>query len=156
MSMFCRNILVPFIPTDGAPAATAARAYSIWTSFPEGLQHKQNNTIVIVSLQQQECISVGSVPYTAVAVRGGGGCPRGSVQGRGWGCLPGGGVYPSMHWSGGASAPVHAGIHPPTHTHTLVKHYLSATSLADSNKRSTEIYHNQSHPQLTFARTRRN
>lgn len=26
------------MPTEGAPAATAARAYSIWTSLPEGLQ----------------------------------------------------------------------------------------------------------------------
>ena len=29
--------LVPLIPTDAAPAATAAKAYSICTSFPEGL-----------------------------------------------------------------------------------------------------------------------
>ena len=29
---------LPFIPTEGPPAATAARAYSIWTSFPEGLE----------------------------------------------------------------------------------------------------------------------
>jgi hypothetical protein len=27
----------PLIPTDGPPAATAAKAYSICTSFPEGL-----------------------------------------------------------------------------------------------------------------------
>lgn len=26
------------MPTEGAPAATAASAYSIWTSLPEGLQ----------------------------------------------------------------------------------------------------------------------
>ena len=118
MSMFCRNILVPFIPTDGAPAATAARAYSIWTSFPEGLQNKQNNTIVIVSLQQQECISVGCVPSTAVAVRGegAGGVPGGLSRGGGGGVCLGGGV--SQHaLVRGASAPVHAGIHaPPTHT----------------------------------------
>lgn len=30
----------PLIPTDGAPEATAAKAYSIWTSFPEGLLNK--------------------------------------------------------------------------------------------------------------------
>ena len=29
---------LPLIPTEGAPAATAAKAYSIWTSFPEGLK----------------------------------------------------------------------------------------------------------------------
>lgn len=28
----------PLMPTEGAPAATAARAYSIWTSLPEGLR----------------------------------------------------------------------------------------------------------------------
>jgi len=27
----------PLIPTDAAPADTAANAYSIWTSLPEGL-----------------------------------------------------------------------------------------------------------------------
>lgn len=31
-------VSLPFIPTEGPPAATAARAYSIWTSFPEGLE----------------------------------------------------------------------------------------------------------------------
>ena len=29
---------IPLIPTEGAPAATAANAYSIWTSLPEGLK----------------------------------------------------------------------------------------------------------------------
>ena len=29
------------MPTDGAPAATAAKAYSICTSFPEGLKEKK-------------------------------------------------------------------------------------------------------------------
>lgn len=28
---------LPLIPTEGAPAATADRAYSIWTSLPDGL-----------------------------------------------------------------------------------------------------------------------
>lgn len=28
----------PLIPTEGAPAATAASAYSIWTNFPDGLK----------------------------------------------------------------------------------------------------------------------
>ena len=41
----CLNKLIltinkPLIPTEGAPAATAARAYSICTSFPEGLKNK--------------------------------------------------------------------------------------------------------------------
>jgi len=36
----------PLIPTDGAPDATAARAYSIWTSLPDGLK---NNTISLWS-----------------------------------------------------------------------------------------------------------
>lgn len=31
------NHYIPLIPTDGAPAPTAAKAYSICTSFPEGL-----------------------------------------------------------------------------------------------------------------------
>ena len=31
---------LPLIPTEGAPAATAASAYSIWTSLPEGLQEE--------------------------------------------------------------------------------------------------------------------
>lgn len=31
------SLFLPIIPTDGAPADTAARAYSIWTSFPDGL-----------------------------------------------------------------------------------------------------------------------
>lgn len=34
---------IPLIPTDGAPAATAARAYSIWTSLPEGLQDETHD-----------------------------------------------------------------------------------------------------------------
>lgn len=38
-------IFLPFIPTEGAPAATAARAYSIWTNFPEGLKTKKNTII---------------------------------------------------------------------------------------------------------------
>jgi len=29
---------LPLMPTEGAPAATACRAYSIWTSLPEGLR----------------------------------------------------------------------------------------------------------------------
>lgn len=29
---------LPLMPTEGAPAATAASAYSIWTSLPEGLR----------------------------------------------------------------------------------------------------------------------
>lgn len=29
---------LPLIPTDGAPAATAAKAYSICTNFPDGLR----------------------------------------------------------------------------------------------------------------------
>ncbi len=33
-----RTEAVPLIPTDGAPAATALRAYSIWTSLPDGLK----------------------------------------------------------------------------------------------------------------------
>ena len=31
---------LPLMPTEGAPAPTAARAYSIWTSFPDGLKEK--------------------------------------------------------------------------------------------------------------------
>lgn len=31
----------PFNPTDGPPAATAANAYSICTSFPDGLKNKK-------------------------------------------------------------------------------------------------------------------
>lgn len=31
---------IPLIPTEGAPAPTAAKAYSICTSFPEGLNYK--------------------------------------------------------------------------------------------------------------------
>ncbi len=39
-NFFSTAMTTPFfalIPTDGAPAATAWRAYSIWTNFPEGL-----------------------------------------------------------------------------------------------------------------------
>jgi len=36
----------PLIPTDGAPDATAARAYSICTSLPDGL--KTNLIVTIV------------------------------------------------------------------------------------------------------------
>ena len=32
---------VPFIPTEGPPAATAAKAYSICTSLPEGLKNQK-------------------------------------------------------------------------------------------------------------------
>lgn len=32
--------IIPLIPTEGAPAATAASAYSICTSLPDGLQLK--------------------------------------------------------------------------------------------------------------------
>ena len=35
------------------------------------------------------------------------------VSARGDGVVSAQGVYPSMHWAGGVSAPVHAGIHPP-------------------------------------------
>ena len=40
-----RISFIPFTPTDGPPLATAANAYSICTSFPEGLKQKwiQNN-----------------------------------------------------------------------------------------------------------------
>jgi len=31
----------PLIPTDGAPDATAARAYSICTNLPDGLQNNK-------------------------------------------------------------------------------------------------------------------
>ena len=30
-------VVLPLMPTDGAPAATACSAYSICTNFPEGL-----------------------------------------------------------------------------------------------------------------------
>lgn len=41
----------PLIPTEGAPAATAAKAYSICTSFPEGLQKfNQNNNVLLLKL----------------------------------------------------------------------------------------------------------
>lgn len=33
------------MPTEGAPAATAARAYSIWTSLPDGLQKETQSDI---------------------------------------------------------------------------------------------------------------
>ena len=39
--------IVPFIPTEGPPAATAAKAYSICTSLPEGLNQK---SIAIINL----------------------------------------------------------------------------------------------------------
>jgi hypothetical protein len=38
------------MPTDGAPAATAAKAYSICTNFPEGLQkHQYKITLLLQS-----------------------------------------------------------------------------------------------------------
>ena len=92
---------------------------------------------------KQECIPVGCVPSAALAVCCGGGV---SVQGvsalggclpRGDGgvCLPGG-ICPGVSAWGclprGASAPVHAGIHPPVNRMTdrrLWKYYLAATSL---------------------------
>ena len=43
---------LPLIPTEGPPAATAAKAYSIWTSLPEGLVtgrgEKTTNNIYII------------------------------------------------------------------------------------------------------------
>lgn len=45
----------PLMPTDGAPEATAARAYSIWTNFPDGLQGmKQNRSLYIVDLSLEQ------------------------------------------------------------------------------------------------------
>jgi len=38
-------INLPLMPTDGAPAATACNAYSICTSFPEGLQWNHTKKI---------------------------------------------------------------------------------------------------------------
>lgn len=35
------NDYLPLIPTEGAPAATAANAYSICTSFPDGLRREK-------------------------------------------------------------------------------------------------------------------
>ena len=35
------SLIKPFIPTEGAPAATACSAYSICTSFPEGLKKEK-------------------------------------------------------------------------------------------------------------------
>ena len=71
-------------------------------------RHDQNiNTKVRIQNEvedsEQECIPVGSVPSAAVTAGGGRGClPRGFVCPKGGGrlprgCLPGGGVYPSMH-----------------------------------------------------------
>ena len=37
--LHCRYL--PLIPTDGAPAATAASAYSICTSLPDGLEKRE-------------------------------------------------------------------------------------------------------------------
>lgn len=38
----------PLIPTEGAPAATAAKAYSICTNFPDGLKNKYTVTAMRV------------------------------------------------------------------------------------------------------------
>ena len=35
-------LLLPLIPTDGPPAATAASAYSICTSLPDGLWERND------------------------------------------------------------------------------------------------------------------
>lgn len=40
------------MPTEGAPAATAAKAYSIWTSFPEGLQ-EETYCVQVINQQSQ-------------------------------------------------------------------------------------------------------
>lgn len=37
------------MPTEGAPAETAANAYSIWTNFPDGLSSKENNKLMLQS-----------------------------------------------------------------------------------------------------------
>lgn len=40
------------MPTDGAPAPTAASAYSICTSFPDGLL-KRNDTVILLIASKQ-------------------------------------------------------------------------------------------------------
>jgi len=41
------------IPTDGAPDATAARAYSICTSLPDGLATKPKKHYWVLQIQQK-------------------------------------------------------------------------------------------------------
>lgn len=41
----------PLMPTEGAPAATAARAYSIWTSLPEGLQEEKTQQATLLCVK---------------------------------------------------------------------------------------------------------
>ena len=52
--------IVPFIPTEGPPAATAAKAYSICTSLPEGLNQK---SIAIINLA---LIAITALPYLMI------------------------------------------------------------------------------------------
>lgn len=42
------------MPTEGAPAATAARAYSIWTSLPEGLQEETHGAPLLLCCETAE------------------------------------------------------------------------------------------------------
>jgi len=39
-------VMIPFKPTDGPPEATAANAYSICTSLPEGLKKTKHNMFI--------------------------------------------------------------------------------------------------------------
>lgn len=54
---------LPLIPTEVAPAATAAKAYSIWTSFPEGLKkinltsHEKKDEVMFIQFKQIEQIA---------------------------------------------------------------------------------------------------
>ena len=47
------------MPTDGAPAATACRAYSICTNLPEGLKHTKTSLFF-----PQNLFLDPSIPYS--------------------------------------------------------------------------------------------
>lgn len=46
------------MPTEGAPAATAARAYSICTSLPEGLQEKKKHKLLHYVLKSDKRLEI--------------------------------------------------------------------------------------------------
>lgn len=58
--MAINDFSLPIIPTEGAPPDTAAKAYSSWTSFPEGLQTNEKIN-VYASHVHEFCINGGSL-----------------------------------------------------------------------------------------------
>lgn len=58
--------ILPRIPTDGAPAATAANAYSICTNFPDGLRNGEMEIVFsLLICEFWQVIMKSRVKYSA-------------------------------------------------------------------------------------------